>query len=79
MSYPSRGAAGQAAFASRFESDDDRRAHMRRIGARGNQARVVLTADEAAALGQAYALIDRIYRRHQAKLDASQEREVGDG
>lgn len=43
---------------------------MRRLGAVGNAGRLTLSADEVAALGQAYALLDRLYRRHQVKLAA---------
>lgn len=60
-------------------SPEDRRAHMRAIGARGNAGRLTLCADEAEALAQAYALIDKIYRRHQAKLAASIDGETSDG
>lgn len=57
-------------------SPEQRKAHMARLGAEGNARRLVLSADEVAALGQAYALIDRIYRRHAAKLDRAAGQEA---
>jgi len=50
-------------------SQEERQAHMARLGAASNANRLVLSADEAEALGQAYALLDRIHARHAAKLD----------
>lgn len=61
-------------------SPEERKAHMKRLGARGNASRLVLSSDEVEALAAAYSLLERIYRRHAEKLDRAAERsEVSDG
>lgn len=59
-----RGAAGRAAFLDSFETEDERREHMRAIGQRGNANRLVLSGEEKAALTAAYSYIGQIMRRH---------------
>lgn len=59
-------------------SADERREHMRAIGARGNAGRLVLTADEKSGLIEAYRLLDRIAKRHGIDLAAPVEGEAGD-
>lgn len=55
---------------------DERKAHMARLGATGNANRLVLSADEVAALGQAYLLLAHIHSRHAEKLARATESEV---
>ncbi|CAN5766626.1 hypothetical protein BH23CHL2_BH23CHL2_24940 [soil metagenome] len=58
---------------------DELRAHMSRLGQRGNAGRVTLAADEVAALAAAYQLLDKIHARHSAKLDKHIGGEAPDG
>src|SRR5215217_7393809 len=55
--------AARDAFASRFSSPEERSRFYREIGRRGNDARLVLSGDEAAVLAEAYALLSRIAGR----------------
>lgn len=58
-------------FTSRFATEEDRSDFYRRIGAKGNDGRIVLTAQESAALAEAYALLGRIAERARSKVDAA--------
>jgi hypothetical protein len=55
--------AAREAFAHKFPTPEARSEFYRRIGERGNAGRVVLRADEAAALRNAYALLAKIADR----------------
>jgi hypothetical protein len=59
---------GRQALAAKFPSPEAKSEHFRRIGERGNAGRVVLRADEAAALVDAYSLLTRIAERARMKL-----------
>ena len=62
------------ALAAKFSSPEEKRDYYREIGERGNAGRVVLRADEAAALVDAYSLLSRIAERARVKLgDAPNE------
>ena len=64
-------AAGRRAFLDKFPDDESRRQHFRELGIRSAERRaggIVLSADEAAALGQAYDLLRRVAASHPAKL-----------
>ena len=51
------------AFARKFPTPEAKSQHFREIGERGNAGRVVLRAEEAAALRDAYALLRTIADR----------------
>jgi hypothetical protein len=51
------------ALAAKFASPEEKREYYRTIGERGNAGRVVLSAEQAAALRQAYALLAKITER----------------
>jgi len=50
-------------FAAQFPDPEARSEFYRQIGERGNAGRVVLSAEQAAALRQAYALLAKITER----------------
>ena len=50
-------------FAAQFPTPEARSEHYRAIGERGNTGRVVLRAEDAAALREAYALLRTIAER----------------
>jgi hypothetical protein len=54
---------GRQALAAKFSSPEAKREYYREIGGRGNAGRVVLRAEEAAALRDAYALLRTIADR----------------
>ena len=56
------------ARAAKFASPEEKSAHYREMARRGNEGRVVLGADEAAAVLQAYDLLTRIAERARIKL-----------
>jgi 5'-deoxynucleotidase YfbR-like HD superfamily hydrolase len=62
--------AAREAFKARFPSPEARSEHYRELARRANEGRVVLSADEAAALGQAYALLTRIAQRGKLPVEA---------
>ncbi len=51
------------AFAGKFPNPEAKSAHYRAMAAKANAGRVVLSGDEAAALGSAYALLGTIAAR----------------
>ena len=51
------------ALARKFASEEERSEYYRRIGAKGNDGRVVLRAEDAAALRDAYTLLRTIADR----------------
>ena len=59
------------ALAATFATPEERSAHYRALAAKANAGRIALTADEVAALGEAYALLGKIAARHRDKLDAA--------
>ena len=63
------------AFARKFSSPEAKSKHYREIGERGNAGRVVLRAEEAAALRNAYALLRTIAERIPDSTEAAQESE----
>jgi len=68
MSSSTRGAAGRAAFDSKFTDPVEKSEYYRSLSAKGNSNRLVLSGDEAAALGAAYELLRSIAARHAGKL-----------
>lgn len=54
---------GRRAFLDQFPSEEAKREHFRELARRSAAGRVVLSADEAAALGEAYELLGRIAAR----------------
>lgn len=50
----------RAALAAKFKSPEERSAHYRELARRSNDGRLVLSAAEVVALGDAYALLGRI-------------------
>ena len=59
------------ALAAKFASPEEQSAHYRALAAKANAGRVTLTADEVAALGEAYALLSKIAARHRRKIEAA--------
>lgn len=55
-------------LAAQFSSPEEKSEHYRRLAQRGHEGRVVLSADEVAALSAAYGLLRSIAARHEAKL-----------
>src|SRR3712207_2821470 len=51
------------ALARKFSNPEEKSAHYRAMAARANAGRVVLSAEEAAALADAYGLLGRIAER----------------
>ena len=54
---------GRRAFLERFPTAEARSEHFRELARKSAGSRVVLTADEAAALTEAYQLLAKIARR----------------
>ena len=52
------------ALAAKFSTPEEKSAYYRELARRSNDGRVVLSGDEAAALGDAYALLGRIVARN---------------
>jgi hypothetical protein len=62
------------ALARGFPTAEEKSNYYREIGERGNAGRILLRADEAVALVDAYALLSRIAERARVKLgDAPNE------
>ena len=51
------------ALAAKFATPEEKREYYREIGERGRAGRVVLSAEQAAALAEAYALLSKIADR----------------
>jgi hypothetical protein len=64
-------AKARQAFAAKFASDDEKSAHFREIGAKGNAGRLTLSGEEAQALHDAYRLLSRIAERAGEKTAAT--------
>jgi hypothetical protein len=65
---------GRQALAGQFPTSEARTEHYRALGRRSAEQRFVLSADEAAALVDAYSLLSRIAERARIKLgDAPNE------
>ena len=56
--------AARQAFAAKFETPEQKSEHYRQLARRSNDGRIVLSGDEAAALGDAYALLAKIVARN---------------
>jgi hypothetical protein len=72
------------ALAAKFATPEAKSDHYRRIGAFGNEGRLVLSGDEAAALANAYHLLGAIARKAGAQWEPDpppEDKEVaaGDG
>lgn len=55
--------AGRQALAAKFSSPEEKSEHYRALAAKANAGRVVLSGDEAEALGNAYKLLGNIVAR----------------
>ena len=54
---------GRQALAAKFSTPEEKRQFYREIGERGNAGRVVLRAEDARVLGEAYRLLAKIADR----------------
>jgi hypothetical protein len=62
---------GRRAFAARFSTPEEKSAYFREIGERGNAGRIVLRAEEAEALRDAYRLLASIANRLPAPSESA--------
>jgi hypothetical protein len=63
------------ALARRFDSPEEKRQHYRAMAEKANAGRVVLSADEATAVVEAYSLLARIAERARLKLETAPNQE----
>jgi hypothetical protein len=61
------------ALARRFDSPEEKRQHYRAMAEKANAGRVVLSADEATAVVEAYGLLGSIAERARVKLGRAPE------
>ncbi len=71
--------AARQALAAKFATPEAKSAHFRGLAERANADRVTLNADEASALGEAYALLRRIVQRHPKIADPPAPNEAPTG
>lgn len=74
MTGSSRTSAARRAFLARFSSAEERKSYFAELGRRASEARqggLVLTAEEAAALLECYAILGRAAERARRKLAAA--------
>jgi hypothetical protein len=83
MSDPSgRTDKARAAFAARFPDDTSRREYFSRLGQRSGEvrrSRITISAQEAAALGDAYAILRRVAGRLERSTTMGEGRAATDG
>lgn len=58
----------RAALAAKFQTPEELTAYYARAGRKGNEQRIVLSAEEKVALGAAYELLARIISRQLGKF-----------
>ncbi len=63
--------AARRTLAAKFATPEAKSAHFRAMAERANADRVTLNADEASALGEAYALLRKIAQRHPKIAEAA--------
>ena len=77
-----RTAKARQAFAARFPDEEARRAFYRELGQRSGDVRrnrITLSAEEAAALGKAYAILRRVAGRLERSATMGEGRAATDG